>query len=66
MGKRTMTFEEKAARAARSKFDRCAKCGGDLVPTKVVRAYFSEKSRSYKFKEEMIKICQCNQKEIFS
>jgi len=66
MGKRSMTFEEKAARAKRSKFEKCIKCGGDMVPVKIVRAFKGTGSNSYKFEERVVKVCQCNEKEIYS
>ncbi len=65
MGKRAMTFEEKAARAARAKFQKCPICQGELVPTRVVKACFNPQTKKYRFTDEIIKVCGCNQKEVY-
>jgi hypothetical protein len=63
MGKKPMTFADKLKKE--KQVIHCKKCGGAIQPIFHVKPEWSESSGSWKFKQRMVKVCKCNQKEIY-
>jgi len=63
---KTTSFAEKAAKAlAGKKGAECPKCGELMQAVLVISAEKSEKA-SYKYNQHFVKVCKCNEKEIYS
>jgi hypothetical protein len=43
----------------------CKKCGGAIQSIFHVKSEWSESTSSWKFRQKMVKVCKCNQKEIY-
>ena len=63
MGKKDRTFGAKMAKGAKAG-NVCPQCGETLSILKVVGAEKSDID-SYKFKENIVGVCKCNEKEIY-
>ena len=64
MAKRvTKGFASKTERALLDKHKVCQVCGGDITQVKHVVTNSGE--NSIRFNEKMIKVCKCNQSEIY-
>jgi hypothetical protein len=60
------SFAEKAAKAmAGKKGAECPKCGELLQSVLVISAEKSDKS-SYKYNQRFVKVCKCNEKEVYA
>ncbi|RMF58805.1 MAG: hypothetical protein D6748_07770 [Calditrichaeota bacterium] len=44
----------------------CQQCGNAYTFLKKVESYYSEESGSWKFATKNLKICSCNEKEVYS
>jgi uncharacterized C2H2 Zn-finger protein len=64
MAKRT-DFAEKAKKATQEKGVKCPKCGAVKVPTLYVQSVRSAHG-SYRFNQQHIHICKCNEKQVFA
>jgi hypothetical protein len=64
MGKKDRTFAAKIAKGAQQYGVKCATCGETYS---MIKHVVSEKSEtgSYKFREKVVGVCKCNQKEIY-
>jgi uncharacterized protein with PIN domain len=63
---KTTSFAEKAAKAmAGKKGSECPKCGGQMQSVLVISAEKSAKA-SYKYNQHFVRVCKCNEKEVYS
>lgn len=44
----------------------CPTCGNVYTLLKKVESYYSEESKSWKYSTQNIKVCQCNEKEVYA
>ncbi len=44
----------------------CPKCGSDYSYIQSITSERSEKSGSYKFNRRQVRVCKCNEKEIYN
>ncbi len=44
----------------------CPQCGETYQMVKVVRSIFSEEKGSWKYQTKQIKVCSCNQAEVYA
>ena len=65
MAKKVKSFRDKLEKAAREKHIKCPVCGKDKEFVKVIRAEKTPNG-SYRYVEEMIAVCGCNEKEVFA
>jgi hypothetical protein len=64
MAKRvTKGFASKTEKALLDKHKICPVCGGDIVRLKHVQTVSEE--NTIRFNEKMVKVCKCNQSEIY-
>jgi hypothetical protein len=63
MGK-DKTFAAKFAKAAGKGSTHCQVCGEAYNTTKVIETVKSDKKESYNFKESLVRVCKCNQKDV--
>ena len=66
MSKQKKTFAQKMQKTGIEVFQRCSKCGQNLVPHKVVVPELVETTGVYKFPLKQTTICNCNSKEYFN
>lgn len=66
MGKKKRTFADKIAKGTGPRGDVCPKCEEVIRPIKVIRAYKSDVSDSWRYEKNMVKVCKCNEKEVLS
>ncbi len=57
-------FASKVAKAQKTG-SACPVCGNIYSFVKKVESYYSEDSASWKYKTVNLKVCQCNEKEVF-
>ncbi|MCL4510816.1 MAG: hypothetical protein M1470_07080 [Bacteroidetes bacterium] len=63
---KTTSFAEKAAKAmAGKKGSGCPKCGEILQNVLVISAEKNEKA-SYRYNQRFVKVCKCNEKEVYA
>ncbi len=63
---KTTSFAEKAAKAmAGKKGSECPKCGEPLQNVLVITSEKNDK-HGYKYNERFIKVCKCNEKEVYA
>ncbi|HEY9166374.1 MAG TPA: hypothetical protein VIS48_09455 [Candidatus Kryptonia bacterium] len=63
---KTTSFAEKAAKAiAGKRGSECPKCGEILQAVLVISAEKSQKA-SYKYNQKLVKVCKCNEKEVYA
>jgi len=65
MGRKDRTFASKMAKGNQNLGRTCPKCGEVYQMVKVVA---SEKSEfgAWKFKENVVNVCKCNEKEVYA
>lgn len=64
MAKRvTKGFASKTEKALQDKHKVCPVCGGDIVRVKHVQTLSGD--NSIRFNERMVKVCKCNQSDIY-
>lgn len=61
MAKR-QSFADKASKKAHTKM--CPVCATAVEPTRVVDPSYSTDKKSWKFKDKIVEICKCNQKDL--
>jgi hypothetical protein len=44
----------------------CPVCGNVFTLLKKVESQYSEESKSWKYSERNVKVCQCNEKEVYA
>ena len=63
MARKQRTFADKLRRE--KQVVHCPKCGGAVQPIFHVKSEWSERTNSWKFKQKLVKVCKCNQKEVY-
>ena len=58
------TFADKIAKQSLDFTVHCPECGESLSPVKMVTSERSEATGAYRFRQKLVKICKCNEKEI--
>ena len=58
-------FSSKLQRVSRAGAT-CPICGNVYNQLKKVEPYFSEESKSWRYKSKNIKVCACNEKEVYA
>ncbi len=58
-------FASKVAKAQRTA-ESCPVCGDVYTFLKKEEAYFSESTNSWKYRKGNLKVCKCNEKEVYS
>ena len=66
MGKKDRTFASKVAKGAVEHGEKCPVCGDTFHLLKVVSTMDVPEKKSYRFQEKMVKVCKCNEKEIYA
>lgn len=66
MGKKKRTFADKVAKGTGPRGEVCPKCEAVIRVMKIVRAEKDEEKDSWRFSENIEKICKCNEKELLS
>ncbi|MGB2697317.1 MAG: hypothetical protein WBD28_05580 [Candidatus Zixiibacteriota bacterium] len=64
MARKLRTFADKVQ--AKTHVVICTKCNSPIQPVLMVRSVKSEHSGAWKFKRQLVKVCKCNQKEVYS
>jgi RNase P subunit RPR2 len=64
MARKLRTFADKVQ--AKTHVVYCPKCNSPLQPVHLVRSVKSEPSGIWKFKRQVVQVCKCNQKEVYS
>ncbi|NIU00644.1 MAG: hypothetical protein GWN01_06810 [Nitrosopumilaceae archaeon] len=44
----------------------CPKCGNTFTVVRKVQSYFSEETHSWKYYSQNVKVCDCNEKEVYA
>lgn len=57
-------FASKVAKAQRTS-DSCPACGDVYTYLRKEEAYFSEHTKSWKYAKKNLKVCKCNEKEVY-
>ena len=64
MARKIRTFADKVQ--AKRQVIECPKCNTPIQSVFLVRSVKSEHSGAWKFKQRMVPVCKCNQKEVYS
>ena len=59
------SFAAKVAKASGKSVEHCSTCKGPINTVLFVRSVFSDQTSSWKFKEGYVKVCKCNQQEVY-
>ena len=59
------SFAAKVAKASSTGGNHCPECGELSVPVKMVVAEKSESKNSWKFNQKFVRVCKCNEAEIY-
>lgn len=59
------TFADKVTKASAIRGSKCEKCGQIYQPILVVSSERSEAKKSWKFNERHVRVCKCNEKQIY-
>ena len=57
-------FASKVAKAQRTA-ESCPECGDVYTYLKKEEAYFSDSTNSWKYRKRNLKVCKCNEKEVY-
>ena len=64
MARKQRTFADKVQ--AKPHVVDCPKCNSPIQPVLMVKPVKNEHSGAWKFKRQLVKVCKCNQKEVYS
>lgn len=62
---KAQTFADKAAKSQKLKYKKCPKCENVMEPILVVSSEMTA-SGTWKFNQKRIKVCKCNEKEVYA
>ncbi|MBN1755095.1 hypothetical protein JW877_02675 [bacterium] len=66
MARKKRTFADKVAKGTGPRHAICPVCGGGIQIIKVVKPYLvDDEKKTYRYREEITKVCKCNEKEVF-
>ncbi len=66
MGKKKRTFADKVAKGTGPRGEVCPECDTVKRIIKIVRAERDEEKGSWRFSENIEKVCKCNEKELLA
>jgi hypothetical protein len=58
------SFMDKVAKASQDFTKHCPKCGESIMTVRLVTSEISDKTGAYRFKQKLVGLCRCNEKEI--
>jgi len=58
------SFMDKVAKSAQDFTKHCPKCGESITTVKLVTSEFSDKTGAYRFKQRLVGLCKCTEKEL--
>lgn len=64
MARKQRTFAEKVQKKKHEII--CSKCNSPIQTVFLVRTVKSEHTNAWKFKQRLVQVCKCNQKEVYS
>lgn len=64
MAKKAKTFAEKAMK--KSLHEVCSVCGQEYSAVKLVKSEKKGTSNNWQYVEKIVKVCKCNEKEVYS
>jgi len=64
MARKQRTFSDKVQSKKHEVI--CPQCNSPIQSVFLVRSVKSEHSGAWKFKKRLVKVCKCNQKEVYS
>lgn len=64
MAKKVKTFADKMKKGKHDE-NICPKCNGEIQRVKFVKSVKSESSNSWRFNQNMVDVCKCNEKEVY-
>lgn len=59
------SFAAKVAKASGKKSDQCSVCNSTTNHVLFVKSVYSDQTRSWKFNERYLRVCKCNQQEVY-
>lgn len=59
------SFAAKVAKASGKSVEQCPVCNGPVNHVLFVKSVFSDRTHSWKFNEGHVKVCKCNQQEVY-
>ena len=59
------SFAAKVAKASGKVADQCPICNSPISHILNVKSIFSDQTKAWKFKEGHMKVCKCNQQEVY-
>lgn len=59
------SFAAKVAKASGKTADHCPTCNSSISHVLYVKSVFSDQTNAWKFKEGHMKVCKCNQQEVY-
>ena len=62
---KVQTFADKALKSAAAKGAKCPVCGTIYQPILLVSSVRSGTSPAWKFSERRVRVCKCNEKEVY-
>ncbi|MBN2541947.1 hypothetical protein JXI42_03695 [bacterium] len=65
MARKKRSFADKVAKGTGPRLEICPKCGEGIQVIKLVKAYTFGEKDSLRFKGKMVKVCKCNEKDVF-
>ncbi|MCD6097844.1 hypothetical protein J7K18_03020 [bacterium] len=65
MARKVTSFRDKLKKAAKEKHIKCPVCGREKKFVKAIRARRTQKG-SYRYVEEVVAVCGCNEKDVFA
>ncbi len=58
------TFADKVSKAGQDFTKHCPKCGESITSIKLITSECVEKTGAWRFNEQFVGLCKCNEKEI--
>jgi hypothetical protein len=64
MAKKPKTFADKMKKG-KGGDNVCPKCSGEIQRVKLIKSVKSETTNSWRFNQNMVDVCKCNEKEVY-
>lgn len=66
MAKKVASFADKVAKDAKKIIETCPRCGSPIQIAQLVVSKKSEETEMWRYSKKSVKICKCNEKEIYA
>ncbi|CUU09113.1 hypothetical protein JGI2_00129 [Candidatus Kryptobacter tengchongensis] len=66
MAKKVASFADKVAKDAKKVIETCPRCGAPVQVAQLVVSRKSEETGVWRYNRKSVKICKCNEKEIYA